>query len=59
MNVGLSLKKYSAKTQRGVYVYLCDMQEYLDELRENRESENFRQILEERALYGKEIDFTL
>ena len=41
-----------------IYVYLCDMQEYLDELRGYRESENFRQILEERALYGKEIDFT-
>lgn len=40
-----------------VYVYLCDEQEYLDELRGYRESENFRQILEERALYGKEIDF--
>ena len=42
-----------------IYVYLCDMQEYLDELRGYRESENFQQILAERALYGKEIDFTL
>ena len=41
-----------------IYVYLCDMQEYLEELRGYRASENFRQILEERALYGKEIDFT-
>lgn len=40
-----------------IYVYLCDAQEYLDELIEYRESENFRQILEEKALYGKEIEF--
>ncbi|MDE5597418.1 MAG: hypothetical protein K2J04_06260, partial [Lachnospiraceae bacterium] len=40
-----------------IYVYLCDMQEYLDELNGYRESGNFRQILEERALYGKEIEF--
>ncbi len=40
-----------------IYVYLCDMQEYLDELNGYRESGNLRQILEERALYGKEIEF--
>jgi len=40
-----------------IYVYVCDEQEYLDELRGYRESENFRQILDERALYSKEIEF--
>lgn len=40
-----------------IYVYLCDVQEYLDELKGYRESGNFRQILEEKALYGKEIEF--
>ncbi len=40
-----------------IYVYLCDEQEYLDELRGYRESNNFRQILEENALYGRVIEF--
>lgn len=40
-----------------IYVYICDRQEYTDELLRYRESEDFRQILDERALYGKEIEF--
>lgn len=40
-----------------IYVFICDKREYFDELGGYRESENFRQILEERALYSKEIGF--
>lgn len=40
-----------------IYVYLCDAQEYLDDLQGYGKSENFRQILEEKALYSKEIEF--
>lgn len=40
-----------------IYVYICDDQQYLDELKGYRESDNFQQILEENALYSKEIEF--
>ena len=40
-----------------VYVYVCDYTEYMDELKGYRDSADFKEILEERALYGKEIIF--
>lgn len=40
-----------------IYVYLCDAQDYIDELKRYRESENFREILDENALYSKVIEF--
>ena len=40
-----------------VYVYVCDYAEYMDDIKGHRDDADFRQILEERALYGKEIVF--
>ena len=40
-----------------VYVYACDYTEYMDELKGYRDSTDFKQILDERALYKKEIVF--
>ena len=40
-----------------VYVYVCDYIEYMDEIKGDRSSENFKQILEKRALYSKKIVF--
>lgn len=40
-----------------VYVYVCDFAEYMDDIKGRRNDDNFREILEERALYGKEIVF--
>lgn len=40
-----------------VYVYVCDYTEYMDDIKGHRNDANFREILEERALYGKEIVF--
>lgn len=40
-----------------VFVYVCDYDEYMDEIKGHREDADFRQILEERALYSKEIIF--
>lgn len=40
-----------------VYVYICDYQEYMDELKGYRNKDNFKEILEEYALYSKEIRF--
>ena len=41
-----------------VYVYVCDETEYLDSLKGYAVSENFQEILEEKALFKKEIDTT-
>lgn len=40
-----------------VYVYVCDYTEYMDDIKGHRNDSNFKEILEERALYGKEIVF--
>ena len=40
-----------------VYVYVCDYAEYMDDIKGHRSDSDFKQILEERALYGKEIVF--
>ncbi len=40
-----------------VYVYVCDFAEYMDDIKGHRNDDNFKEILEERALYGKEIVF--
>ena len=40
-----------------VYVYVCDYVEYMDDIKGHRKDADFKQILEERALYGKEIVF--
>lgn len=40
-----------------VYVYVCDYMEYMDDIKGHRNDSNFRQILEERALYKKEVVF--
>lgn len=40
-----------------VYVYVCDFMEYMDDIKGHRNDSNFKQILDERALYGKEIVF--
>lgn len=40
-----------------VYIYVCDFAEYMDDIKGHRNDANFREILEERALYGKEIVF--
>lgn len=40
-----------------VYVYVCDFAEYMDDIKGHRNDANFKEILEERALYGKEIVF--
>lgn len=40
-----------------VYVYVCDYREYMDEIKGHRNDADFREILEERALYKKEIVF--
>lgn len=40
-----------------VYVYVCDYVEYMDEIKGFREKADFQQILEERALYWKEVVF--
>lgn len=40
-----------------VYVYVCDYIEYMDDIKGHRSDSDFKQILEERALYGKEIVF--
>lgn len=40
-----------------VYVYVCDYIEYMDDIKGHRNDSNFKQILEERALYKKEVVF--
>lgn len=40
-----------------VYVYVCDYAEYMDDIKGHRNDADFKSILEERALYGKEIIF--
>lgn len=40
-----------------VYVYVCDYIEYMDEIKGYRNDADFKGILEERALYSKEIVF--
>ncbi|MDE6387949.1 MAG: DUF4179 domain-containing protein [Lachnospiraceae bacterium] len=40
-----------------VYVYVCDYIEYMDDIKGHRNDSNFKQILDERALYKKEIVF--
>lgn len=40
-----------------VYVYVCDFTEYMDDIKAHRSDANFKEILDERALYGKEIVF--
>ncbi|MCM1124666.1 MAG: DUF4179 domain-containing protein [Eubacterium sp.] len=40
-----------------VYVYVCDYAEYMDEIKGYRNDVNFKEILDKRALYGKEIVF--
>lgn len=40
-----------------VYVYVCDYVEYMDEIKGDRNKENFQQILEKRALYSKKVVF--
>lgn len=40
-----------------VYVYICDYEEYMDEIKRYRNDADYQAILEERALYGKEINF--
>ena len=40
-----------------VYVYVCDWVEYMDDIKEHRNDADLKEILEERALYGKEIVF--
>ncbi len=40
-----------------VYAYVCDYTEYMDDIKGHRNDSNFKQILEERALYKREIIF--
>ncbi len=49
-----------------VYVYVCDAQEYLDEIKgyywsedypEKRKTKTFKQYLDEKAIYGTEVSF--
>lgn len=40
-----------------VYVYVCDYMEYMDDIKGHRNDSNFKQILDERALYKKEVVF--
>ncbi|MDE6847486.1 MAG: DUF4179 domain-containing protein [Lachnospiraceae bacterium] len=40
-----------------VYVYVCDYIEYMDDIKAHRSDADFKEILEKRALYGKEIVF--
>ncbi len=40
-----------------IYVYVCDYVEYMDEIKGYRNDEGFQELLEEKALYGKEIMF--
>lgn len=40
-----------------VYVYVCDFAEYMDDIKGHRNDADFQKILEERALYKKEIVF--
>lgn len=40
-----------------VYVYVCDFAEYMDDIKGHRGDADFKEILEERALYGKEVVF--
>lgn len=40
-----------------VYVYVCDFAEYMDDIKGHRNEADFQKILEERALYKKEIVF--
>lgn len=40
-----------------VYVYVCDYTEYMDDIKGRRNDANFKEILEERALYAREIVF--
>lgn len=40
-----------------VYVYVCDFGEYMDDIKGHRNDADFQKILEERALYKKEIVF--
>lgn len=40
-----------------VYVYVCDYTEYMDEIKAYRNDGNFKEILEKKALYEKEIVF--
>lgn len=39
-----------------IYVYLCDYQKYMDEIKGYRSQDNFRQVLEEQADYSKEVN---
>lgn len=40
-----------------VYVYVCDYVEYMDDIKGHWNDADFKEILEKRALYGKEIVF--
>lgn len=40
-----------------IFVYACDYVEYMDEIKAHRNEANFQQILQQRALYEKEIVF--
>ena len=40
-----------------VYVYVCDYVEYMDDIKGYRNDTDFKKILDERALYRKEISF--
>ena len=40
-----------------IYVYICDYTEYVNDIMEYKNDADFQQILENRALYGKEIVF--
>ena len=40
-----------------VYVYVCDFAEYMDDIKGHGNDAGFKEILEKRALYGKEIVF--
>ena len=40
-----------------IYVYVCDYMEYMDNLNGYREADNFKEILDEKALYSKVVEF--
>ena len=40
-----------------IYVYVCDYTEYMDDIKGYRNDADFKKILEEKALYAKEIVF--
>ena len=40
-----------------VYVYVCDYVEYMDEIKGHRDDAEFQDLLDEKALYSKEIVF--